>query len=725
MANTKSLKVESSTLKPNDGFPIDKKSIVPKMIPSPTKVYTSNVGRGREPSLRWEIPEWDLVETGRILDTESYVRRAFRVKKNLFLKEGYEIIGPDLDRTRYVKRRFQQMEHATGMPFPILMSDTIASLVRCSNAFWVKVRKQSASGGKRRDTPEGKKLEPIAGYFLLPAETVRFKRDEFGKLIKYQQEVMGKTEKTFKPEDVIHFYMDKRPGYSVGTPILVPVKDDIRALRRIEENVELLVYQHLFPLFHYQVGTTEAPAAVFPDGSTEIEVVEMKVSQMPSDGCWVTPERHSIEAVQTGASAVAVDNVMDHFKQRIFTGLGVSSVDMGEGGTANRSTAQTMSRNLIDDTKADQKEFGAQFYSFVIQELLSESTFSQGSLFNEENRVYLKFKEIDIEARQAKENHAVDMFLKNAITHPELRNAIGKEPFQGEGWPTANSKKTMFTKGDQDYGNTNYGLFERDKTLLQSIDEPGTPISQAESKSRTKATNSTTSSGGKAVSNKNKPANQHGTRSSAKTNKDALDSIYLQGMPLNSTYGTMRADILDLISREGVKMPNIEMIINMAFTEAKDRLVRQAQQAYRIGLRETGRMPWEVKLNNIDGKIQEHVQKYAYKLKDNLIDRVKKQTTKRIDLAREDAIFVKLTFDALEHRTKMIDDSEIMRAYNYGLASGHRLNGFKEMSSTRGSSSPCAICDQQPLKYQGSDVIIYEELPPLHPHCECTMQVTK
>ena len=711
--------------KENNGFRTpEKKSIIPKYLPSPTKVYTTNIGRARAPSLRWEYPEWDLVETGRIIDTEAYVRRAFRVKKNLFLKEGYEFIGSDINRIKYIKKRLQQMEFATGMPFPVLMSNTIASLIRTSNAFWVKVRKQTASGGRTRVTPEGKTLEPVAGYYLLPSETVRFKRDEYGKIVKYQQDVYGKVAKEFKPEDVVHFYFDRRPGYSVGTPILVPVKDDIRALRRIEENIELLVYQHLFPLFHYQVGTPEAPAAIFPDGTSEIDVVKTAIAEMPSDGCWVTPERHTVTPLQAKEGPIAVDKVIEHFKQRIFTGLGVSGVDMGEGNTANKSTAQTLSRNLIDDTKADQKEFGAQFYSLIIQELLFESTFPQGSILEEENRVYLKFKEIDIEARQAKENHVVDMFLKNAITHDEMRQMMGLEPFQGEGWPTANSKPRMFIKGDGDFAKTNYGLIERDKVILQSLDEPGTDASKAETKSRTTA-NSSKSSGGNSVSNKNTPSNQHGTRSSAKLNKDALEYIYKQGGPLGGIYNSIKNDIVNKIKTDGVNMSKIKTFINISFSEARNRLISQTKQAYRIGLNETGRMIWEVRIDKIDAKITKHVEKYVNKLRDNLLDRINAHTIKKDVLRLEDAVFVKLVFDALEHRTKMIDNSEVLRAYNYGLASGHRLNGFKEIRSIRNNNDPCDKCDNGFLKYKESDAIIYEELPPLHPHCGCTMRVTK
>jgi hypothetical protein len=707
----------------NSGFKTpEKKAIIPKTIPAPTKVYTSNIGRSRSSTLKWEYPEWDLVEVGRITDTESYLRRAIKIKKNLFTKEGYEFTSSNIVRLRYIKRRLQQMEQATNVPFPILMSETISSLVRLHNAFWVKVRNEESSGGHKRTTPDGKILEPIAGYFILPAESVRIRRDEYGKIKSYKQEVWGKEPKEFRPEDVIHFYLERRPGYSVGTPSVVPVKDDIRALRRIEENVELLIYQHLFPLFHYKVGTPEAPAAIFPDGSSEIDVVRVEIARVPSDGCWVTPERHEIKPLQASSSPIAVEKIIEHFKQRIFTGLGVSSVDMGEGGSTSRSTAQTMSRNLVDDTKADQREFGAQFYSFVIQELLLESTFPDSSLLDEENRVYIKFKEIDFESRTAKENHVTDMYLKNIITHDEARQMIGLEPFVGFGWPTSNSKSKMLsTAGDGDFARTNYALFERDKVILQALDEPGTEASTNEAKSRTTA-NTNKSAGGNSVSNKNKPANQHGTRPSAKVNKDMIDTVLQQGSPISDIYSSLRKDIVNEIRKNGVNLTKIKLFLNMSFTEAKDRLILQSKQAYRVGLSETNRTILDVQISKIDAKIQDHVTKYIDKLYNDLLNKIDLHTLKKTVLKLEDAVFVELVFDAFQHRSGMVDSSEIMRAYNYGLTSGYRLNGFQEISSIRNSNTECKICDTRTLKYSSLDAIIYEDLPPFHPLCDCRMK---
>lgn len=704
----------------------------PVAINSPIKAYTQNIGR-RIPSLQWEAPEWDLAECSRIFDVEGIFRRALRTQLDLFLKEGFEFNGPNVERSKYVMRRLEQIENATNKPFPILLSETVASLQRTSNAFWVKVRNYKASGGKIR-TVGRKELDPVAGYFLLPAESIQIKRDEYGVVKKYRQEVYGKKPKEFKPEDVIHFYFDRREGFSVGTPRVVPVKDDIRALRRLEENLELLVYQHLFPLFHYKVGTEQNPAGVTSNGDDEVIVMQTKIAEMPSDGCWVTSERHEIKSLKAESPPVAIEKVIDHFKHRIYIGLGVSPIDVGESTSgASRSVAQTLSRNLVNSTKAYQKEFGAQFYLFVIRELLLESTFSSDTLFNEENKVFLRFREIDQETRIAKENHLADMFLKNIVSHDEVRIESGRQPFVGDGWPTGISKKQMFTKGDGDFSKTNYGLIERDKIILQSLDEPGTPTSQSEAQSRTK-TNSSKSAGGNSVSNKNQPQNQHGTRSSAKLNKDSfihkskfpgLSSVLNQKAPLSSTYNVVKDQILNRVYKNGVEKKVIAYNLNYAFTEAAKRLISLSKRAFRTGLEEKGHHIWEVQIDKADAKINDHIKKYVRKLQVEILHHIDNNTVPGKELNGENALFISMIFDTLEYRSRSIDNNEVVRAYNYGLLVGMQLSGIEEVKSDYPEDGDCEKCKDASLQSFPTNAIIYEELPPYHSWCTCKLKATK
>ena len=698
-------------------------------VKNPVKAYTHNVGR-RVPGLQWEAPEWDLAEVGRIIDVEGYVSRALKTKTDLFVKEGYEFNGPNIERSKYIYKRLAQIEVAGDKPFPLLIKETIASLQRSSNAFWVKVRDYNASSGKRRLIGKSE-FDPVAAYFSLPAESIRIKRDEYGRVVKYRQEVHGKKYKDFRPEDIIHWVFDRREGFSVGTPQIVPIKDDIRALRRIEENVELLVYQHLFPLFHYTVGTDEQPATITPDGEDEIAIVQKQVAQMPADGCWVTPHRHKIEAIDAKSPPIAVDKVIEHFKHRIYIGLGVSPIDMGEAAAASRSTAQTLSRNLINSTKAYQKDFGAQFYHHVIRELLLESTFNEETLFEDENKVFLRFKEIDQETKIAWENHLADMFLKNAITHDEFRIETGRQPFVGAGWPTSTSKAQMFKPGDGDFAKTNYGLIERDKIILQSLDEPGTDASKAETQSRTKS-NNTKSAGGNSVSNKNQPTNQHGTRGSAKLNKDAffpksylpeLDSIFNQTAPLSSSYKIARKEIIDRIRQRGVEIKIIQYNLNFYFKEAANRLISLSKRAFRIGLQKTNHEVWEINLSKADAKINDHIKKYILKLQDEILKHINNNVINLASLNIENAVFVSLIFDTLEHRAQQIDNSEVMRAYNFGLLTGFKLSDAIKVSTIYNGESDSNICKKASEQKLDPNDIIYKELPPHRPLCTCTLQI--
>lgn len=734
-----------------EGFSNEKAKIIPKQASSPVKAYTSNIGRKRAPSLRWESPEWDLAECGRIIDTEALVRRAFAVKEALFMKEGYDFIGSKPERVAYVKKRFQQMEHAGGVPFPILIAWTVNSLVRMQNAFWAKKRDKKASGGGIRVNANKKKLDPVAAYFPIPAETIRFKRDEYGKVTKYQQVINGKDPVDFDPEDIVHFYFDKREGFSVGTPLLAPVKDDIRALRRIEENLELLVHSHLFPLYHYQVGTESAPAMIFPDGSSEVEVVQREVSKMPSDGCWVTPERHNINVVGANGEALDVDKILVHFKQRIYTGLGVSSVDMGEGGTSNRSTAQTMSRNLIDRTKAEQSILESFINKFIIGELLLESSFSQDDIFAEDNLVKICFKEIDNETKQSLENHACQMYMQHAIDHDEMREYIGKEPFTEENW-----SKSYWQQIDEP------------TKLMQSLDEPYSPEAKAVARANTTSIEEPdlkeaqsqkekerkeelvvkkqaskkpqalpTRKINKTGANRNKPQNQHGTRSSAKLNKDfsdghtinpsipSLDTIFSQRAPISYVFDTLKADVVKSIRSRGFEEDAIQVIIGSGFEHGKDLLVRHAKRAYRTGITDAGTNYWDIRLSRTDAKIEKHVAYYVDKLRDQVIKNIKRQVIGTKELGAEDALSASIVMDSLAHRSRMIDESEVMRAYNAGRADAYKSQGVQLIKIERQGSSSCEACNRSTLQWTATDAIIYEDLPPLHPHCRCILKADR
>jgi len=304
--------------------------------PNPTPVSTKAVHAGMvyNPSLSskngeemYTPPEYNLSVIANCLDTDSYFRRAVEKYVELIWKAGYSFYGKNPNAVAYVRKRFEQIGEVTANPTDQLFRDISYQLVEYSNVYVSKVRNMKASGGKERRTFTGQLLTPVAGYFIEDSVSMQLAVKENGDPIGYKQCIPGSREwKIWRPWNMIHMVHSRKPGLRVGTPMVWPVLDDIRALRRIEQNVELLIFQHTIPLFQYIVGTENRPAQ--PD---EIVSVKQTVERMPPNGCVVTPERHEIKAIGLEGSAIDVSTYLDYYKNRVLSGLGMSGVGMGEG----------------------------------------------------------------------------------------------------------------------------------------------------------------------------------------------------------------------------------------------------------------------------------------------------------------------------------------------------------------------------------------------------------
>ena len=483
--------------------------------------------------------EYDLIQLFQAENIDGYFKRAVKIKTANMFKSGWRLTGKNPKTVQYIKKRFREIELASGYPMALLFRDLGRNFIRYSNAFLVKVRNARNSSGKRREitTRYGtKSLAPIAAYFMLPPESTHIRTDIDGNILKYVQ-MMPNIRKEFDPWNVVHFFYDRKAGYHMGTPVFWPAIDDLRALRRIEENVEYLVYYFVFPFFAVYVGTDNNPPAVFPDGTTEVDIVQKKISNMPTEGGLVLSYRHKIEPVSF-KSSIDVSNYLEHFKKRAFSSLGVSSVDMGEGSTSNRNTADNLTRQMIDDVKDYQQVF-QEFVDFeIITELLLESPWKWAAL-DEDNMVHFSFNEIDIDNRIKIENHNALMYQMEAITEDEMRMAINREPLTDA---------------------------ERKKLYLYLVQQP-----MAEMGSKTDATVNA------AAKTKQQPTNQHGTKSGPEKAKSSLEGNgvytkintiienYLEGDGL-LTLDDLKKQILsiDKINQQTDVKQQVELVLDMA-----------------------------------------------------------------------------------------------------------------------------------------------------------------
>ena len=432
----------------------------------------------------WFKPEYDLTELQIAQDTDSFLFKAIQKKVQRFVLAGWEFVGNNEETVNYIKRRVKEIELVSGMPFNLLLTDLAHDLIRYSNCAWVKVRNDDASTGRIRNR-RNKTIEPVAGYFILPFETLWFKVKKNGEIKKIMQEQPNTGEtKEFAPEDVIHFYTNRKPGFTMGTPELLPVLEDIALLRRLEENIEEMIDANLHPLFHYKVGNDTHPERYGPDGMKESDLVRQTIEYMPSGGIFVSDHRHNINAIGSEGKALRIESYLEYFKKRVYAGLGVSAIDMGEGDSANRSTANTLSKIAIQDVEALQNTIKTFIETYIISELLVEGGYDD-AILNAKDMVYLKFGAVDKEMQMKEENQTIQLWLNNLVSEAEARKRLGETPVT-----------------EEDRASTNFELYQLPLALLKKND-----LAKVNDKDNLSE-------------NKSRPENQHGKRLSPKTNSD-------------------------------------------------------------------------------------------------------------------------------------------------------------------------------------------------------------
>ncbi|RLA65298.1 MAG: hypothetical protein DRQ78_05405, partial [Epsilonproteobacteria bacterium] len=165
--------------------------------------------------------EYDLYETGRIIDTESLVMRAFNKKNTLMFRDGYEIRSKNEENLKYVKKRLAEIEFVSERKFDDILREYAYNLVAFHNPYIVKVRKEEASTGEVRKHKGKKKLKPVAAYYCLAPETMEKRLNDSGEATRFRQYMgMNGRYREFAEHNIIYTPFNKRSGFTMGTPPL-------------------------------------------------------------------------------------------------------------------------------------------------------------------------------------------------------------------------------------------------------------------------------------------------------------------------------------------------------------------------------------------------------------------------------------------------------------------------------------------------------------------------
>lgn len=650
----------------------------------------------------------DLEEIQRAYHTDSYIRRAVDKYAGLMLKNGWDFNGKNEAAVEYVWLRLKLMAEGTGKPMDQLFSELAFDYVLFGNAYLVKSRdkKSQAASGVNAVGYTGK--QPVAGYFILPPQTMRVNRDDLGNVVGYEQDVGGGSALSFQPSEVVHLTYRKPTGRAYGVPMIFNALDDVQILRQIEENVARLIYRNLFPLYMYKVGL---PEPGFEATDEEIEELRDEIREMPMDGALVVPERHNISAVGAEGNALDASPYLSYYRQRVFTGLNVSETVMGLGGTANRSTSDNQAADLFDGVKEFQRLFMEQIQHFVINEILFEGGFDP--TLNVDDEVNFFFHEIELDAKIKKENHVIQMFTQNAITHEEMRQLMGFEPVSDEA-------RLMFN------------------------------MISAASEEATEATEAANASG----DNKDKPENQAGKQNSPGKAKAAVEDVIPSfnekveekvlteqnlmvtlnsELPIDS-YVTSMNKFWANLTEDIVSMMNA----NKSFEEIRGFSVEILRQSLRGQNRQyihtammTGihkgneqlEAPGSYSLSTSFAveQVSKNGERYVDRLVDDLLFLLERAYANE-DLSERAAKSIG-ALNSNKYRLKFIAKSELYRAYNYGIAVAGKQAGLEQAQMI--PHEGCEECLSKSGVVVLSDVDLLEAIPPHHANCECVVQLNK
>lgn len=626
-------------------------------------------GGGRD---NFETSKTDLTILANAIEKDSYLAQAVMRYAELLFVSGWTFKGKNEQALLYLKQRLEMIAVATKTPTEDLFFGIGHDIVRYANCFLVKAR---AKGGK--GLPPGMTLTPIlpskdaiAGYFRLPPQTMTISRDVNGNVLAYRQTpISGGENIDFKPEDVVHISVNRPVGEAYGESFISPVIEDIRLLRKIEENAALFLYRHIFPLMKYKVGLPEKGMEATPE---EIESLKNVIENLPTDGALLMPERHNLESIPI--DTVDVRPFLDYFENRVFTGLGMSQVDFGRGDTANRNTADAMTGNKADRVKGWQQQIQVQIDKFIIEELLIEGGYDP--LINPDFDINFSFNEVQQEQRIKHDVHEIFKFTNNVQTWDETRKNLGMDPVTDESRLYVNMIGSM-----------------EQATSAQA-------------------------------SNLNQPSNQFGTRSGPKrsTEMNEKEMIRLDTEEIIRLFQSFKnAFVTEFEKYQKEKGLSPIWLSLLPFqNEFQSIIGALASDQFLQGAKQASTDFQLMKSAEMQGALRIHIKQASLLLMDHIQHKLK-----QIDVLKADASQL---WNGFEMQLKKFVRTELIRSYNVGYAAQIKKYGVSH-SSVMLSAASCKTCSNQSKEGHAfvidslwDDFALLERIPPYHANCECTLK---
>ncbi len=443
-------------------------------------------------------PPFNINDIDVMIALDSLVSRAVFRYIQLIFKEGFTLYSKNPDNVEYIRKRFRIWESDNGHGLDWVLEKIASDIVRYGNSVMVKSRYrkeqmplvkmafQPLTNGRTVRGITGK--NPISNVWWQEMAYMEAKVNDYGIPTVYREVVNSEEKIKWSAKDVWHFTID-RPAKSIwGRSFLLPVIDDVKILRSIEGHILEIVYRYLNPLYHVKVGASDPDKGLLAQKGEVKEIREI-IRNTPPDGIFVTDGRVEIKDITGTTNRMTGQDYLEYFQKRVLVGLGVSGPVMGIGDQTNRGTSDNLVAQMRDNIRTFQNVLARQVTDQIFDELLEEINIDSRL---EDQRVYLKYNEIDSDLQFKKSNDAVQKFTNNGTTHPEFRRELGYDPVSDE------ELELLF-----------FNLVQKQQTQLEG--DIQSSIAQQKAKQST-------------ISNKTRPANQHGKKSSPKRKYESIES---------------------------------------------------------------------------------------------------------------------------------------------------------------------------------------------------------
>jgi hypothetical protein len=406
---------------------------------------------------------------------------------------GWTVQSKDPVPARYVMRRLHEMGQRMGVPVSKLIVGIVYDTVRfCNAAVYLHRNTRLSPGEAVPFVNSNRELVPIVAAEQLPIPQLTPRVNAGTNRIGHWSLGANRWSlggRQLPADNVVLFTFCPDPGSIFATPWVMPALDDIQDLRATEAVINSIIQQQGAPLYHVKI---ENPAIDLESGTSEVLVVRSQIENGGLEGgFYVSDARHSIEPISNAAALNTYQWVADHYKSRAREGLDLTALDLGEGDSANRNTAGSLTEKGVSRCKFLALPIEETINFALIEPLLLEGGFQWDfSEKGERQRAVFSFREIDVDRKMRQQIHKILLWEANGLTHEELRQALDLEALTDDQWSDTHVTRVLIEQ-------------IKAKGLYGGAGAIGDEGGQAKQRLASK--------------------NQHGTSVAPKTAKDALD----------------------------------------------------------------------------------------------------------------------------------------------------------------------------------------------------------